>query len=89
VEDIRRFETDLLDYLRRGHGGVLTTIRETRELSDDTVTALKDAVEAFRGGFETGDGELLVKDESVEALESEDQEKIARRVPKATERSVS
>jgi F-type H+/Na+-transporting ATPase subunit alpha len=89
VDDIRRFETDLLDYLRRGHGGVLTTIRETRELSDDTVTALKDAVEAFRGGFETGDGELLVKDESEEALESEDQEKIARRVPKATERSVS
>jgi F-type H+/Na+-transporting ATPase subunit alpha len=89
VDDIRRFETDLLDYLRRGHGGVLTTIRETRELSDDTISALKDAVEAFRGGFETGDGELLVRDESEEALESEDQEKIARRVPKATERSVS
>ena len=83
VEDISRFETDFLDYLRRSHEGILRTIRESLALSEDTVTALKDAIEEFRKGFETSSGELLsAEDEQSEPLESEDQETIARRVPK-------
>jgi F-type H+/Na+-transporting ATPase subunit alpha len=80
VEDIGRFETEFLDFLKRSHAGILTTIRETKALGDDTVSALKDAIEVFRRGFEKGTGELLVSDDSVEALEDEGQEKIARRV---------
>ncbi|HXL90490.1 MAG TPA: F0F1 ATP synthase subunit alpha [Streptosporangiaceae bacterium] len=85
VEDIRRFESEFLDNLRRNHAGILTTIRETQALKDDTISALKDAIGTFRAGFETHTGELLVKDDEVEALENQDQEKIARRVstPKA------
>ena len=80
VEDIARFEHDFLDFLKRSHSGILTTIRETADLSEDTVTALKDAIEEFRKGFETSSGELLSgEDEPAEALEDEDQEKIARR----------
>ena len=80
VEDVGRFETDFLEYLRRDHGGILQTIRESRDLADDTVTALKDAIEDFRKGFETSSGELLSgEDEPAEALEHEDQEKIAKR----------
>jgi F-type H+/Na+-transporting ATPase subunit alpha len=80
VEDIGRFEHDFLDFLKRSHSGILTTIRETADLSEDTVTALKDAIGEFRKGFETSSGELLSgEDESAEALEAEDQEKIARR----------
>jgi F-type H+/Na+-transporting ATPase subunit alpha len=83
VEDVSRFETDFLDYLRRSHAGILQTIRESLALSEDTVTALKDAVEEFRKGFETSSGELLSgEDEQAEPLESEGQETIARRVPK-------
>src|ERR1700678_3660753 len=70
IEDVGRFESEFLDSLKRNHGGILTSIRETKALSDDTVTALKDAVDSFRGTFEKGDGELLVKDEPGEALES-------------------
>jgi len=81
VDDISRFESEFLDYLKRNHGGVLTSIRETKVLGDDTVTALKDAVTSFRGTFEKGDGELLVKDETAEALETEERETIARRKP--------
>jgi F-type H+/Na+-transporting ATPase subunit alpha len=82
VEDISRFETDFLDYLRRSHEGILRTIRESLALSEDTVTALKDAIEEFRKGFETSSGELLsAEDEQSEPLESEDQETIARRPP--------
>jgi len=80
IEDISRFEHDFLDYLRRSHPGILQTIRESLTLAEDTVTALKDAVDEFRKGFETSSGELLVgEDEQAEALEHEEQEKIARR----------
>jgi F-type H+-transporting ATPase subunit alpha len=89
VEDIRRFESEFLENLRRNHEGILTAIRETKDLSDDTVGALKDAVGTFRAGFEIHTGELLVKDDEVEALESEGQEKIARRVQPPAPKAVS
>jgi F-type H+-transporting ATPase subunit alpha len=87
VEDVARFEHDFLDFLKRSHAGILTTIRETLDLTEDTKTALKDAITEFRKGFETSSGELLSgADESAEALEAEDQEKIARRrQPSSTE----
>jgi len=88
VEDVSRFETDFLDYLRRSHAGILQTIRESLALTEDTVTALKDAVEEFRKGFETSSGELLRgEDEESEPLESEGQETITRRVPKPEKES--
>jgi len=81
LEDIARFEHDFLDFLKRSHPGILDSIRESKELSDDTATALKDAVEEFRKSFETSSGELLSgADEQAEALESEGQETIARRL---------
>jgi F-type H+/Na+-transporting ATPase subunit alpha len=82
IEDVSRFEHDFLEYLRRSHEGILTAIRETKALSEDTVTALKDAVEEFRKSFETSSGELLSgEDEQAEPLEHEGQETIARRRP--------
>jgi F-type H+/Na+-transporting ATPase subunit alpha len=82
VEDVSRFETDFLDFLKRSHEGILTTIRESLVLSDDTVTSLKDAIDEFRKGFETSSGELLsAEDEKAEALEKEEKDKIAKRVP--------
>jgi len=84
VEDVSRFETDFLDYLRRSHAGILETIRESLQLSEDTIAALKDAIDEFRRGFETSAGELLSsEDEQAEPLEDEGQEKIHRRVPKS------
>jgi F-type H+/Na+-transporting ATPase subunit alpha len=84
LEDVRRFETEFLDYLKRQRAGVLTTIRETKALPEETVTALKDAIEDFRKGFQTSSGGLLTgEDEKAEALESHDQETIARRQPQA------
>jgi F-type H+-transporting ATPase subunit alpha len=83
IEDVRRFETEFLEHLKRQRGGVLDAIRETSQLSDDSLTALKDAMEEFRAGFEKSDGEMLVVPEAVEPLPEEEtgQETIARRVP--------
>ncbi|WP_067125039.1 F0F1 ATP synthase subunit alpha [Microtetraspora malaysiensis] len=84
VEDIRRFESEFLDYLS-GNKGVFDSIRETKELSDDTITSLKDAITEFKKGFTTSSGELLVRDVPVEALEAGEvgQEKIVKHVRKS------
>jgi F-type H+/Na+-transporting ATPase subunit alpha len=81
VSDVRRFEGELLDQMRRS-GSVLQTIRETGRLEDDTAAALKDEVEKFKQGFQTGEGKSLVEagHEEAEALEDEsvEQEQIVR-----------
>jgi F-type H+-transporting ATPase subunit alpha len=81
VEDILRFESELLDYLRR-NSQVLTTIRETNDLKDDTVAALEADVVKFKKSFLTGVGKPLssVGNESVAAIDEEevDQEKIVK-----------
>ncbi|MBP2705203.1 F0F1 ATP synthase subunit alpha [Microbispora sp. RL4-1S] len=84
IEDVRRFESEFLDHLQTTQKGVFDSIRETKELSDDTVTALKDAITEFKKGFTTSSGELLVKDEPVEALDASEvgQEKVVRHVRK-------
>ncbi len=84
VEDIRRFEDEFLDYIARNYQGIFDAIRETGDLSDDTATALKDAIEEFRRTFETRDGRLLVPaDDHVAAMEASEieQETLVRRVP--------
>ncbi|MEU7692905.1 F0F1 ATP synthase subunit alpha [Microbispora hainanensis] len=84
VEDIRRFEAEFLDYLGTAQKGVFDSIRETKELTDDTVTALKDAITEFKKGFTTSSGQLLVNDEPVEALDASEvgQEKVVKHVRK-------
>nr|AAU08239.1 ATP synthase alpha chain [Nonomuraea gerenzanensis] len=88
IEDVRRFEGEFLDYIQSSHKGIFDTIRETRELSDDTVTALKDAITEFKKGFTTSSGELLVKDEPVAPLGADEvgQEKIKKVVRPAAEK---
>jgi F-type H+/Na+-transporting ATPase subunit alpha len=78
VDDVGRFEREFLDYLHRSRKGILDAIRETGQLSDDTRSALKDAIEEFKKGFETGSGDLLVQDEPADPMDpdTEGQEKI-------------
>jgi F-type H+-transporting ATPase subunit alpha len=58
VEDVRRFEADFLDYLKR-KTSILTTLAQTGKLEDDTVEALKTAVTEFKKGF-FGQGDSLL-----------------------------
>jgi len=75
IGDVGRFETEFLDYVGRERPGIYDSIRETGDLSGDTVTALKDAIEDFRRGFETGDGRLLVTDDHVRPKDEAEIEK--------------
>jgi F-type H+-transporting ATPase subunit alpha len=79
VEDIRRFESELLDFVRRSHGGILDGIRETGALSDDAEASLKEAITEFKKGFETtSHGYLGQQDAEAIGEESVEQEKITR-----------
>ncbi|HET7047662.1 MAG TPA: F0F1 ATP synthase subunit alpha, partial [Solirubrobacteraceae bacterium] len=87
VEDVRRFETEFIDFLKRSYGGLLTAIRETQNLTDDNVTTLQDAMDQFRRTFEVTGGKLLVSDEDEPVAPlgagEVDQETVARYEPPA------
>ncbi|MFH5824076.1 F0F1 ATP synthase subunit alpha [Georgenia sp. AZ-5] len=70
VADIPRFESELLDHLRRS-SDVLTTIRETGKLEDTTEEALRAAVENFRKGFVDASGNPLAAEPALDAGEVE------------------
>ena len=51
VADIRRFEAEFLDFVARERSSIMDVISSTRELTDDTVAALDEAVTAFKAQF--------------------------------------
>jgi len=59
TDDVARFETEFLDFLRREHGGILDTIRETKDFTEDTSSALESAYDLFLNQFETSDGQSI------------------------------
>jgi F-type H+-transporting ATPase subunit alpha len=88
VEDIRRFEAEYLDFLRREHKDVLDSIAESGKLSDEDESALKDAITAFKGQFVTAAGHPLVKDEPVKPLDEDEEEKTAVRIHKPSQQEI-
>jgi F-type H+-transporting ATPase subunit alpha len=82
VEDILRFEAELLEHLRR-NTTILTTIRETSKLESDTVAELEKEVAKFKKSFATKAGAPLASNSSA-VLEEEDvnQEKIVKQKKK-------
>ncbi|KQM84031.1 F0F1 ATP synthase subunit alpha [Agromyces sp. Leaf222] len=72
VEDILRFERELLDFLGR-NTSVLSDLRETNVLSDETVATLESSVDKFKLEFQTGEGKPLasVGSEQFEPIDAE------------------
>jgi F-type H+-transporting ATPase subunit alpha len=80
TEDVLRFENEFIDYVKRSHEGILSSIRETTKFEDDTAESLDSAYESFLDQFETSEGgSIKVGTEApAEALEDEDQEQIVK-----------
>ena len=57
VEDIRRFEAELYDYLDKDEPQTLQAIREKRELNDQIKNQLKNAIGEFKKRFQSGQQE--------------------------------
>ncbi|BDZ42965.1 ATP synthase subunit alpha [Paraoerskovia sediminicola] len=78
VEDVKRFESEMLDHLRR-NSDVLDTIESTGKLVEETEKALADAIDEFRDGFLLKDGSPLVGgDDSADTEVDVEQEQIVR-----------
>ncbi|GDY32445.1 F0F1 ATP synthase subunit alpha [Gandjariella thermophila] len=76
IEDVSRFESEFLDYVRHHASDVLTDIRESEKLSEETEKRLVDTVEEFKKSFTPSGGAPVVQeraepmDASAEAKES-------------------
>jgi F-type H+-transporting ATPase subunit alpha len=80
VADIRRFESEFLDFLGRNRKKILDVIEETKELSDDTAAALTEAIETFTARFNAS-AASPINEAPAQALEGEGAEAITRVVP--------
>ena len=63
---------------------MVDALAESKDLSDDTVSSLEDAMTGFKKQFETSSGELLVNDEPVASMDAAEveQETIKKHVRK-------
>jgi F-type H+-transporting ATPase subunit alpha len=77
VQDIRRFESEFLEYIGRSHKGIFDVIAETKELTDDTVAKLTAAVDAFKSEFKSSVAKP-VNEAEAEAQGSDGSEQITR-----------
>jgi F-type H+/Na+-transporting ATPase subunit alpha len=72
VEDVRRFEAELLEHVEANHPGVLEHIREQGTLPEEVEQQLKDAVTEFRRRFRPSEGAPPLREAGAEAMEEED-----------------
>ncbi|MEY4498130.1 MAG: hypothetical protein RJA40_235 [Actinomycetota bacterium] len=85
VADIRRFESELLDFIGRERKDIFTVISETKQLEDDTIAKMKSAVADFKKQFKPS-AAGVVNDAPAEALDSESAEAITKHVPPAVKK---
>ena len=58
VQDVLRFERELLDYLKRSTS-IVKTLAETNKWDDDTAAAVTAAIKKFKQQFTTSEGQVL------------------------------
>ena len=80
VADIRRFETEFLDFIARERKQIFEIISSTRELTDDTVASLEEAITIFKTQFKSS-VTPAVNEKKADALDDVDNEQITRQVP--------
>ena len=85
VADIRRFESELLDFIARERKAIFDVISETKQLEDDTVKSLEEAVSAFKKIF-VPSVSAAVNEAEADALEGVEAEQITKHVPPAVKK---
>lgn len=69
VEDIRRFEQELLEHLHSEHAGVYEQISGGAPLTEDSQSELKSATQQFKHSFQTSEGTTIIREVEPEALD--------------------
>jgi F-type H+-transporting ATPase subunit alpha len=72
VGDVRRFEAELLDHVRHNEEGLLTEIRDTKDLSDDNEERLVNAINAVKQQFTASDGSSVVNEPEADAMDADE-----------------
>ena len=85
VADIRRFESELLDFIGRERKDIFTVISETKQLEDDTVAKMESAVADFKKQFKPSVA-TAVNEAPAKALDGEGAEAITKHVPPAVKK---
>jgi F-type H+-transporting ATPase subunit alpha len=82
VGDVRRFEAEMLEWLKRHRGDLMTGIESTGQLTDDNIETLEAAVKEFKELFKQGDTGIHLNEPDAEAMEEgrETHETVTREV---------
>ncbi len=82
VEDVKRFEAELLDHMRASEEKFLEEIRSSQKLTEENEEKLVEIINHFKKGFAATDGGSVVPDEKVEAMDPDAEGKESVRVKK-------
>jgi F-type H+/Na+-transporting ATPase subunit alpha len=83
VGEVRRFEREFLDYLRHSRKELIATIADTKNLDDDTLANLTDAIKQFKQLFASKENGYTLHEADAKALEGEQEhESVKRQVRK-------
>jgi F-type H+/Na+-transporting ATPase subunit alpha len=82
VEDVARFESELLEHIKGSHSEILDDIRESKKFPEEAQDKVSDLINEFKKGFSTTDGSSVAVDDKTEAMDEEDVEKESVKVRK-------
>jgi F-type H+/Na+-transporting ATPase subunit alpha len=82
VGDVRRFEGEMLEWLKRHRAEVLTAIDSTGQLTDDNIESLQSGLNEFKELFKRGETGIRLNEPEAEAMEEgrESHETVTREV---------
>ena len=75
VDDVRRFETELMEYLYSNNEAVFEQIDGGKPFTDESKSALKASVDEFKKGFQASAGAPVAKEAPAEPLADGEQTK--------------
>src|SRR6201992_147400 len=82
VEDVKRFEAELLDHMRASEEKFLEEIRSSQKLSEENEEKLVDIINHFKKVFAATGGVSVVPDEKVDAMDADEVKKESVQVKK-------
>ena len=85
LADIRRFENELLEFIGRERKAIFTVISETKELNDDTIKSMEEAIATFKKMFKSSVADVI-NEAPADALDGEGVEQIIKYVPPAVKK---
>jgi F-type H+-transporting ATPase subunit alpha len=88
VGDVRRFEAEFLQWVKRHRKDTYTAIESANNLTDDNIESLKSGVEEFKALFRQGDTGIHLNEPEAEALAEgrETHETVTREVRRSDEK---